>query len=229
MLTLLLIEPPAWIVNKFFLKNKINIHTYRSELLTLQNWISNFSFNVIIIIIIINHYFTLLGVFFLHQRLLIVFHRSLNDSKSPQASRTLLSIPADLNNAVICMVFTGPLIFKSSSPFINPLMTVPSAPITIRITVTFIFHSFSVLLQGLCTYLSFRFHSVLPCYQPERQSPLFDRFSFSCWLSLDLVVLPRLVLFVIIPANMNIEINNEHRIDIIPSTSVYNNRNFSTQ
>ena len=34
------------------------------------------------------------------------------------------------------------LISKSSSPFINPLVTVPRAPITIGIIVTFIFHSF---------------------------------------------------------------------------------------
>ena len=37
---------------------------------------------------------------------------------------------------------------------------------------------FSVLLQGLRTYLSFRFLLVLPRGQPEQQSPLFSRFSF---------------------------------------------------
>ena len=41
---------------------------------------------------------------------------SLNDSKSPQVSRTLLSILADLNNAVVWMVSTCPIIFKSFSP-----------------------------------------------------------------------------------------------------------------
>ena len=46
-------------------------------------------------------------------------------------SRTLLSILADLNNAVVCMVSSHPLISKSSCPTISPLVTVPSAPITI--------------------------------------------------------------------------------------------------
>ena len=38
---------------------------------------------------------------FSHQRQQMVFHWSLSDSKSPQISRTLLSILADLNNAVV--------------------------------------------------------------------------------------------------------------------------------
>ena len=38
---------------------------------------------------------------FSQQRLLIVSHWSLSDSKSPQDPRTLLSIPADLNNALV--------------------------------------------------------------------------------------------------------------------------------
>ena len=40
------------------------------------------------------------------------------------------------------MVSTRPLISKSSSPSINPLVDLPSAPVTIGITVTLIFHSF---------------------------------------------------------------------------------------
>ena len=39
------------------------------------------------------------------------------------------------------MVFSRPLISMSSNPFNNPLMTVPKAPITIGIIVTFMFHS----------------------------------------------------------------------------------------
>ena len=72
----------------------------------------------------------------------MVFHWSLSDSKSLQVSRTLLGILANLNNTVIWMVSTCPLISKSSSFCTNPLVTVPSAPSTIGITVTFIFHSF---------------------------------------------------------------------------------------
>ena len=72
----------------------------------------------------------------------MVFHWSLSDSKSPQVSRTLLSILVVLNNAVVWMVSTPPPTSKSSSPFNNPLVTVPKAPITIGIVVTFIFHNF---------------------------------------------------------------------------------------
>ena len=61
----------------------------------------------------------------------MVFPWSLSDSKSPQVSRNLFSILADLNNAVVWIVSTHPLIFKSSSPFLNPLVTVPRASILI--------------------------------------------------------------------------------------------------
>ena len=50
-----------------------------------------FVWSIVIIIIII----------ILYIRELMVFHRSLNDSKSPQVSRTLLSILADLKNAAV--------------------------------------------------------------------------------------------------------------------------------
>ena len=89
-----------------------------------------------------------------------VFPLILNGSKSPQVSRTLLSILADFNNAVVWMVSTRPLISKSSSPSTNPLVTVLNAPITIGMTVTFIFYRFSILQKGLGTYLSFRFNSM---------------------------------------------------------------------
>ena len=79
----------------------------------------------------------------------MVFHWSLSDSNSPQVSRTLLSILADLNNVVVWMVSTCPLISKSSSPFTKPLGIIPSALITTGITVNFMFPSFLVLQQGL--------------------------------------------------------------------------------
>ena len=86
-------------------------------------------------------------------------------NKSPQVSRTLLSILAVLKNAVVWMVSTRPPTSKSSSPFSNPLVTVPSAPITIGIIVTYVFHSFfnslarSRLLIPLFTF--FQFYSVV--------------------------------------------------------------------
>ena len=68
--------------------------------------------------------------------------RFVSDSKSPQVSRTLLSILAVLNNVVIWMVSTRPPNSKFSKPFNNHLVTVPKAPITVSIIVTFMFHSF---------------------------------------------------------------------------------------
>ena len=88
----------------------------------------------------------------------MVFHWSLSDSKSPQVSRTLLSILAVLNNAVVWMVSTRPPTSKSSSPFSNPFVTVPNAPITIGIIVTCMFHSFFNSLAR-SRYLSFFSHS----------------------------------------------------------------------
>ena len=84
----------------------------------------------------------------------MVFHWSLSDSKSPRVSRTLLSILAVLNNAVVWMVSTRPPTSKSSSPFSNPLVTVPNAPITKGIIVTCIFHSFFFNSLARSRYLS---------------------------------------------------------------------------
>ena len=87
------------------------------------------------------YYYSLIKAF-LHQRSPIVFLWSLSDSKSPQVSRTLLSILAVLNNVVVWMISTRPPTSKSSSPLSNPLVSVPNAPITIGIFVTCMFHSF---------------------------------------------------------------------------------------
>ena len=79
------------------------------------------------------------------------FHWNLNESKSSQVSRTLLSILADLSNAEVWMIsIRSPF----SRPFMKPFEIVPSTPIIIRITVSFIFHN----LQGFTTCPSFRFH-----------------------------------------------------------------------
>ena len=71
----------------------------------------------------------------------MVFRWSLSDSKSPQASRTLLSIIAVLINVVFSMVSTRPLTSKSPSPLSNPLVTVPNASIIISKIVTCMFRS----------------------------------------------------------------------------------------
>ena len=109
---------------------------------------------IIIIIIIIIIY----SLEFSHQHKLMVFHWRLSDSKSPQVSRILFSILAVFNNAVVWMVSTRSPTSKSSRPFNNPLVTMPKAPITISIIVTFMFHSFFNSLAR-SRYLSLFSHS----------------------------------------------------------------------
>ena len=95
----------------------------------------------------------------------MVFHWSLSDSKSPQVSKTLLSILSVLNNAVVWMVSTRPPTSKSPSPFNNPSVTVPKAPITISIIVTFMFHSFLQFPRKvevlILLFTFFQFYSVV--------------------------------------------------------------------
>ena len=78
----------------------------------------------------------------------MLFHWSLSDSRSPQVTRILISILADIIDSPTC-----PLISNSSSLCTNPLVTVLSALIAIGITVTFMFHSFLSSL-AMCRYLS---------------------------------------------------------------------------
>ena len=104
----------------------------------------------------------------------MVFHWSLNDSKSPQVSRTLLSILAVRNNVVVWMVPTRPPTSKSSRPFNNPLVTVPKAPITVG------------------TYPIIYFLSVLSCGLPEQRCPQFCKFSF--WVDYYKVVIIMIII-----------------------------------
>ena len=110
----------------------------------------------------------------------MVFHLSWSDSKSLQVFGSLLSNLVDLINTVVWMVATCPLISTSSSPFIKPYGIVPSATITIGMTLTFKFPRFllKLLWQRLRTYFSFHFLSFLFLRPPVQQSSLFGRFSF---------------------------------------------------
>ena len=118
---------------------------------------------------------------FSHQRILIVFHWRLIDSKSPQVSRTLLSILAIFNHAVVWMVSTRPPTSKSSRAFNKPLVTVQKASNTTGIIVTFMFHSFFLfsskveLLISLFTF--FQFYSV---FSRESKVDNFADFLFFC-------------------------------------------------
>ena len=102
---------------------------------------------------------------FPHQHKMIVFHWSLSDSEPPKISRTLLNILTDLNNAVVWIVSALPSIYNSFKPFTKPYGIVSSAPITISITVTFIFHNFFWFYGKIKIFVSsfvfFDFHSVV--------------------------------------------------------------------
>ena len=89
----------------------------------------------------------------------MVFHWRLSESKPPQVSRSLLSILAVFNSAVVWMISTRPPTSTSSKPYINPLATVPKAPITIGKIVTFMFHIFFNSLAR-SKYLALFSHSV---------------------------------------------------------------------
>ena len=93
----------------------------------------------------------------------MVFHWSLSDSKSPQVSRTLLSIQAVLSNAAIWIVSTRPPTSKSSRPFNNPLVIVPNATNTIGTIVTFMFHRFfnSLARSRYLSFFSYSFSFIL--------------------------------------------------------------------
>ena len=123
----------------------------------------------------------------------MVFHWSLSDSKCPQLSRTLFSILAVFNNAVIWMVSTRPPTSKSPRPFNYPLVIVPKAPITIGTIVTLIFHSFFNSLAR-SRYLSFFSHSVsfIMWSAGTAKLTVLQILFFCCWLLQGLVFWPGL-------------------------------------
>ena len=130
---------------------------------------------IIIIIIILLERFS-------YQRYMILFQRSLSDSKSPQDSRTLLSILADLKTAVVWMVSIRPQISNSSCRLSEPFQTCElqlESPSSLRFTSLF------VLWLGLSTYYFFPFLWSSLCGPLEQQNSL--RGKFFCQLSLGLV------------------------------------------
>ena len=98
----------------------------RSGLLAKMRWsvcMSKSQRSLLLLLLLLFFFLLLLLPFasFSHQRKLIVFHWSVSDSKSPQISRTLLSILADLYNVLVWMVSIRPLISNSSSPHFQSL------------------------------------------------------------------------------------------------------------
>ena len=105
----------------------------------------------------------------------MVFHWRLSDSKSPQVSRTLLSILVVYNNVVVWMVSTRPPTSKSSRHFNNPLVTMPKAPITIGIIVTFMFHRFFNSLARLMYYYYYYYFTPFKSWSlRDSKSPLIS-------------------------------------------------------
>ena len=91
------------------------------------------------------------------------------------------------------MVYTRPLISKSSSLCANPLATVARTPITIGITVTFMFHSFckSLARARYLSFISLSFTFTLWSSETAKSNNLASYLFFS-WLLLGLVVWLRL-------------------------------------
>ena len=102
-------------------------------------------------------------------------HWILRNIRFSPVSRSL-RVLIDLNNAVIWMVSTRPLISKFSNPCANPLVTVACVPFTTGIIVTFMFHSFFFVLYEVSVLFSL---FALPNVLPERPSLLGSVFSKS--------------------------------------------------
>ena len=93
--------------------------------------------------------------------------------QSRQVTRILLSILADLNNAVVWMVSTRPLVSKSSSTCTNTLVSLQNASITMGITDNFVFQRF--FLNPLSRY--------------RYQSLFSASFSFTLWSAGTIIII----------------------------------------
>ena len=94
------------------------------------------------------------------------------------------------NNEVVWMVSTRRLIFMSSTPSTNPLVTVPQAPITIGIIVTFMSNSFfnSLARFRYLSFFSLSYNFTLRSAGTAKST--IRRVLFFCWLLLGLVIRP---------------------------------------
>ena len=90
----------------------------------------------------------------------MVFHWSSSDFKSSLVSRTL-SILADLNNSVVCMVSTCPLISKSSNPCTSPLVTVPTRQLQLQLLLLLLLSLSPQFSRTLLSFLADRNNAVV--------------------------------------------------------------------
>ena len=111
-------------------------------------------------------------------------------AKPPQVSKTLLSIIAGLEIAVVWLVPAHPTISNSYSPLSKPLGIVLRTPITINITVNLIFLSLQNSLVRILVFLLFRIWGLLR--RKSSISSKFFCFIFFSFLSLGLVFWLRL-------------------------------------
>ena len=95
----------------------------------------------------------------------MVFPWSFSDGMSPLVCRTLLSILAVFNNAVVWMVSIRPPTSMSSRPFNNTLLCQKHQSQLVQSSPSY-FTAFSILEQSRGTYPSFHILSVLFCGQP---------------------------------------------------------------
>ena len=120
----------------------------------------------------------------------MVFHWSLSHRKSPQVSRTLLSILVYHNNPVVGMISTILYFQVSSCPCNNPLVSVLTILITFGITVTFMFHRFfSSLVRSKYSslFVFFQFYRLVS----QNSKVYYSAVSLFSWRSLAWVVFPR--------------------------------------
>ena len=128
---------------------------------------------------------SLLVSFFLLLCQLVVSHLNLSDCKSPYLFRALLSLLADLDNALVPMISIFSLISNLASLFLKPQGTVLSMPTITGISIIFMLHSFfsslarSKYLPIFC-FFHFHFLSFSLWILQEQQNAPNDKFFFSC-------------------------------------------------
>ena len=112
----------------------------------------------------------------------MVFLWSLSDSKSPQVFRTLLSILNNLNNAVVWLGLPSSSYFQILQSLYQSF-----GDCTKSTNYNWYHRNFHVpqFFQFPGNSVFFQF---LICGLAGQQSPRFSKFSFSCWLSLSLVI-----------------------------------------